>query len=105
MKTFISLTKQGTMTSFEGDFPLPLKGEKVKRISHVLPANPLKRAAFRILRFLFGDKGRIADWTRRWKGPWIVVINGIEIGTFNNRQEAISYERELVIRRRLWRSI
>lgn len=47
-------------------------GEVVtKRASHVEPFNWLDRGLFRFLR-LFGDKTRIAEWTRGWKCLWIV---------------------------------
>lgn len=43
-----------------------------RRASHVLPEHPGKQIAFVILRKLFGETGRIADWCRRWRGPWEV---------------------------------
>lgn len=45
---------------------------KRSRASHVWPCHPLKRAIFRILRFIFGERGRIAEWCRGWHGPWEV---------------------------------
>lgn len=42
------------------------------RASHILPVNRLKRLAFRCLRWTFGERGRIAAWTRSWSGPWQV---------------------------------
>lgn len=47
-------------------------GETVtKRASHVEPDNFLLRRLFHTLR-LFGDKNRIADWTRNWNCLWRV---------------------------------
>jgi hypothetical protein len=43
-----------------------------RRASHVWPIHPVKRAAFRFLRSLVGERGRIAEWCRRWHGPWEV---------------------------------
>lgn len=43
-----------------------------RRASHVYPVNCVKRAAFRLLRTAFGDKGLVSDWTRGWSGYWIV---------------------------------
>lgn len=40
------------------------------RASHILPVHPLKRAAFIALRVFFGERGRVAEWTRQWYGPW-----------------------------------
>lgn len=43
-----------------------------RRASHVLPAQPIKRAAFRMLRALFSEQGKVAAWCRSWRGPWQV---------------------------------
>jgi hypothetical protein len=45
-----------------------------RRASHILPSAPWKRRAFCWLRRRFGDRGRIADWTRTWRGPWEVWL-------------------------------
>lgn len=42
------------------------------RISHVEPVNLSLRRCFRLLRFCFGDYGRVADWTRTWECFWRV---------------------------------
>ncbi len=44
----------------------------VRRASHIWPAHPVKRTAFRVLRSLFGERGRVAQWCRTWRGPWQV---------------------------------
>ena len=61
---------------FIGDDPLGLPLENVRRVrlSHILPVDPVKRATFRLLRFLFGDEGRVANWTRTWHGPCTCAI-------------------------------
>ena len=47
-------------------------GEVVtKRASHVEPVQRFARICFYILRW-FGDKGRIAEWTRNWDVEWRV---------------------------------
>jgi len=47
-----------------------------RRASNVIPANPIKRAAFRFLRatFTVGDPLDLAvvNWTRNMRGPWQV---------------------------------
>ena len=43
-----------------------------RRASHVYPVNFVKRGAFKALRFVFGDEGRVAEWTRGWHGWWMV---------------------------------
>lgn len=48
-------------------------GDPVKaRASHVLPANPIKRFTFRVIRSVVGERGKVADWCRSWRGPWQV---------------------------------
>jgi len=53
-------------------------GETVsdKRGAYVYPLKPAKRALFKALRCWFGSKGKIADWTRRWRCWWVVVLPG-----------------------------
>jgi hypothetical protein len=48
-----------------------------ERASHVLPVDPVERAAFRALRRVFGDEGPVADWTRTWQGFWEVDLRPI----------------------------
>jgi hypothetical protein len=84
-----------------------------KRASHVEPDNFWLRVAFRFLR-MFGDKTRVAEWTRGWKCLWIVdtrpvggpvltwgdvdnwraVAFGVadETAKWSNRQQAIDAE-------------
>lgn len=45
-----------------------------RRASHIVPASPWKRWWFRRLRRWGGDRGRVASWTRRWRGPWQVRL-------------------------------
>lgn len=48
-------------------------GEVVqRRASHVEPAAFFLRVAFHILRKVFGEHGRVAEWTRGWKVLWRV---------------------------------
>lgn len=56
--------------------PMPLKLEKQTRVrySEITPLNPWLCIAFRTLRFLFGEKGRVSDWTRSWKVVWLAHI-------------------------------
>lgn len=72
------------------------QGEVItKRASHVFPELFWKRLAFRILRIL-GDRGRVAQWTRTWQGPWLVDTKptaGVVLsGRWMNRQDAIDAE-------------
>ncbi len=85
-------------------------GEVVtKRASHVEPVNIGLRMVFRFLR-LFGDKTRVAEWTRGWRCLWRVdtrpvggpVLTWYDVlgqpwgmsrtATWHNRQDAIDAE-------------
>ena len=71
-----------------------------RRGGYILPQNPLKRRLFTLLRRVFSDKGRVAAWTRTWRGPWVIDLSPIgvcsEIGPFERRDVAIKAEEELV---------
>jgi hypothetical protein len=56
-------------------FPVPPPGLvvtelKSQRYSEIVPEPMVQRLAFRILRQLFGDEGRVASWTRTWHCLW-----------------------------------
>lgn len=66
-----------------------------RRASHIVPLGPWRRLAFRLLRRVFGDSGRAADWTRRWQGPWAADLRpsgGPVLEHFWSRQDAIRTE-------------
>jgi len=64
-----------------------------RRASHVLPAGLVRRAAFILLRWCFGEAGAVSDWTRGWNCPWVVrIVNGPHAGPFEKRQAAIDWE-------------
>ena len=67
-----------------------------RRLSRILPKNPLLRTLFLLLRSAFGDEGRVADWTRRWKCRWVLVFLGEVVGEFGDRKEALRRELELL---------
>ena len=72
---------------------LPLTNVKRRRVSHIVPLNPLLRLAFRGLRLAFGEQGRAAAWTRRWPGAWratIIATGQTYINT--SRAECIEWE-------------
>ena len=97
-----------TVKLFEGE------GE-VKRASHVEPDSLVFRLLFHTLRHVFGDKGRMSDFTRSWPCLWRVNTKPTagriltwgdlphnrgsqvywgqnETATWRNRQEAIDAE-------------
>ena len=67
----------------------------VRRASHVEPVNLILRIMFYAIR-LFGEDGRMGNWTRGWSCRWRVnlsPIGGIVIPVdFASRNSAISFE-------------
>lgn len=74
--------------------------EHDQRAGYVLPLPTLKRKAFRILRAFFGSSGKVAQWTRTWKGPWI-LLNAETMqrlpGLFDTHEEAVNAEIEWIL--------
>jgi hypothetical protein len=82
---------------------------KTRRASHVEPVNVVYRVLFHALRF-FGDKNKMAEWTRHWPVLWRVNTKPVggpiltwahvypkwpeykAVATWRNRQEAIEAE-------------
>lgn len=78
-----------------GDAPVELGTGTRKRASHVLPCHPVKRVLFVILRLLFGERGRVATFTRSWQGPWqVTLVNHPESFTHQSRRVCLLWERE-----------
>lgn len=66
---------------------------KLTRLSHITPLFLPKRAVFRLLRFLFGDAGRVARWTRTWRCVWKVkMVRCGEWSFFFDRPRAVQWE-------------
>lgn len=66
-----------------------------RRASHVLPAHPIKRAAFRLLRSVFSEQGKVAAWCRNWRGPWQVRFAsdpGTVVYSHKSRRVCIDWE-------------
>jgi hypothetical protein len=78
------------------DFPLEAVGiAEKRRASHVVPAHPVKRLAFRVIRFVVGERGRIAAWCRSWYGPWQVRFADnphVVVFTAQSRRVCIQWE-------------
>ncbi len=81
-----------------GDVPLELAqiGEcKRERASSIVPVNLWKRAAFILLRAVFGERGRVAEFTRSWTGPWTGwLFSTGERFTAQSRRVVLKWERE-----------
>ena len=56
----------------ESDIFMELGERITPRASHVEPGPRYERWLFRLLRTLFGDEGRISEWTRSWNTLWRV---------------------------------
>ena len=92
---FIEISEDGKITVFhDSKYAKKIKHiEKIERVSHIVPANPILRIIFKLLRKLFGDEGKIADWTRTWKCKWKIELI---LPEFDDRQKAIEYEKKLI---------
>ena len=68
----------------------------VRRASHVEPVNKALRLLFHTLRGLFGEKGWMAAFTRKWPCYWQVNLKPIGGPVLDlnwkNRQAAIDFE-------------
>jgi len=68
----------------------------VKRASNVEPVSIALRGIFYALRAIFGEYGRVSDFTRIWGCSWRVnlhPVNGpILPGVYRDRQKAIDAE-------------
>lgn len=76
---------------FEGE----KASEDSRRVSHIVPVSWFLWLAFRLLRFAFGDKGRVAAWTRSWGCHWLLDLTpsgGARIKPFMSRAKAVEYE-------------
>ena len=72
------------------------KESNVSRASHVEPCNLVLRVVFYTLRSLFGEWGKIGDFTRRWLCLWrvnLAPVGGPIIPVdWASRQSAIDFE-------------
>jgi len=92
-KRVITVQDDGLITSL-GDIGMDDVTVVLKvRASVIVPDSFIKRAWFKLLRRVFGDDGRVAQWTRHWKGPWTVVILSTgQTHTALHREECIRWE-------------
>ncbi len=96
---YLELDKKGRIKTFKGDFELLLKERREKRVSRIVPESLLLRWLFLLLRWLFSDDGKVANWTRRWRCRWRVVIDGKVVGVFEDRREAILFEKKKIVQK------
>lgn len=68
-----------------------------RRASHIVPAMLPKRIAFRLLRLAFGERGKVADWSRSWRGPWLGIIVGSKRRFVHaSRRVVLAWEKEVL---------
>lgn len=100
-KQVVLVIDSGSITYLEHDTREPLmQGGKTRRASWVVPQKLLKRLLWILIRKVVGDHGRIADWCRSWRGPWLVdlrVSGGPVVGGFSCRESALEYEENWVL--------
>ena len=80
-----------------------LQNVQARRAAWVEPASGGLRLVFHLLRWLFGDQGRVATWTRRWPCRWQVDLRPVGgasgSSTFLTRDAALAYEADYVAER------
>lgn len=86
------LVKHVSVDGFTTDF---LGTQTIIRASQVEPVHVGLRIVFHCIRRLFGERGRVAAWTRRWPCLWqanLYLSGGPVFGPFKYRQDAIAAE-------------
>ncbi len=74
MKTQLLIKRDGSI-AWLGDLPMKLPGRKfTKRFSEITPVRIDLFILFRLLRFTFGERGKVAAWTRTWLCEWRMKI-------------------------------
>lgn len=78
-------------------FTVPIDKQTRKRYSEIVPVNPVLFILFRILRVLFGETGRVSEWTRGWNGiMWrMTVLSTGYTARSNSRSALVDLEHEL----------
>lgn len=75
MKYQAKIKRDGTLEFLGAPPPgLVLPGARRTRFSEIIPVYWEQRILFRLLRWLFGETGRVSDWTRRWHTRWEAII-------------------------------
>ena len=93
MKTVINILEDGTAESL-GSVDIPdCEVIRKVRVSTIQPAHPVKRVWFKLLRLMFGDNGRVAEYTRTFDTIWVVtIIDTNESFESRSRDECIQWE-------------
>lgn len=94
--------KPNGLIEFLSPPPFKLVEEKSsKRYSEITPTNPVLYVLFRLLRFCFGEYGRVGAFTRRWQCLWrMTVLSTGYTETSRDRAALIDKEHELFFKPR-----
>lgn len=99
--TVVTIAPDGTIRFLVSESTAPLITDEnavVRRASHVEPVSVPLRYAFHGLRSMFGEKGWMAGFTRRWPCLWRINLaptgGPILPSTYRDRAEAIAAEIE-----------
>ena len=95
----ISITDSGSRFLVNEDTaPFLEEGAVIRRASHVEPEDVILRGLFHALRSIWGEKGWVAECTRKWRCLWRVNLKPsggpILSARWRNRQQAIDAEIE-----------
>lgn len=93
--------KHGQVTGFADEVcfeGLTVVDFKRTRVSRVVPARWPLRIVFVAIRALVSDQSAAANWTRRWRCDWDVIIDGACRGPFPARSAAIDFEKVEIYR-------
>ena len=91
----IVVTHDGSTSKFlDADLNVKELGVVVKeRASYIYPLDMGRRWLFHFFRLLFGDSGKVADWTRRWKCVWICELaDGSDWKVSDSREDLVDWE-------------
>lgn len=80
-------------------FLIPVEKQSRRRFSEIVPVALLPRILFRLLRLLFGERGKVAAWTRTWCVMWRAkILIGKHKGKWMEhafREVLLQWEREI----------
>lgn len=95
----IDIRPDGSVEMLAVDMASPFvsmgEGVRKRRASHITPTCLKLKLWFKLLRWVFGDSGRVGEWTRRWVCAWTVDLRpsgGPVIDGFMSRRKAIDFE-------------
>ena len=90
------LIRDRTLVAFADEMLEGVPVSEVRRVSEIVPEQPVLHALFRVLRWM-GDDSRLAAWTRVWRCRWrLHIFHTGETNVFEDRAAAIRYEKNVL---------